>query len=125
MHGMGLFARRNLQKKDIICFYSGDVPLKNIKSKYIAEVKDLKGEIILIDGDDVKNFSGRWMNHSARPNARLVKPIGGILRYDKKHVILVECIKEIRKGDEIFVNYGIQYFIKRGRLDETFLYGLD
>lgn len=124
VHGFGLFARKNLRVKDIICLYSGNIVSETTKSQYIAELKDKDGNI-LIDGQHVKNFSGRWLNHSARPNARLVKPIGGILHYKSKHAIMVECIRDIGEGDEIFINYGIQYFIKGGILDKTFLFGIE
>ena len=40
----------------------------------------------------------------------------GILRYKEKYAIIVVCIKNIQKGEEIFINYGIEYFMKDGVL---------
>lgn len=41
----------------------------------------------------------------------------GILHYKGKHAIIVVCIKNIQKGEEIFINYGIEYFMKDVVLD--------
>ena len=122
--GIGLFAGKRLQKEDIICLYSGNVVSETTESKYVVKVSDQNGSI-LIDGHDVDNFSGKWINHSLRPNARLVKPIGGILRYKERRVIIVESLKEIQKGEEIFIDYGEEYFMKGGVLDSTYMYGLE
>ena len=120
---MGLFARKNLKVKDIICLYSGNVVPENTEGKYIAEVSTEEGKIF-IDGQNIENFSGRWINHSIRPNARLVQPVGGILQYKGRSAIFVECKKPIYSGQEIFVNYGMQYFYKDGMLDKTYDYGM-
>jgi len=121
-HGIGLFARKTLKVKDIICLYSGNLVPENTGSMYIAEVSVPEGKIF-IDGQDVENFSGRWINHSIRPNAQLVHPIGGILQYKKRFAIFVECTKDIYNGQEIFIDYGIEYFLEGGVLDATYEYG--
>lgn len=129
VHGIGLFATKCFKKKDIICLYSGDIVSKSYaettQSKYLVEISVEKGTLV-IDGQDVNNFSGRWINHRFRPNARLVQPAGGILKVSPtRYAIIVECIAEIQKGDEIFVNYGWKYFIYGGVFDrKTFLYGV-
>lgn len=122
--GTGLFARKNLEEKDIICLYSGNVVSENTEGEHIVEVSTTEGKMF-IDGQDINNFSGRWINHSIRPNARLVQPIGGILQYRGRSVIFVECMKPIYSGQEIFINYGLEYFKKGGVLDKTYDYGLE
>ena len=118
VHGIGLFARKRIWIGDIICLYSGNLVSEATESVFIANVIASKRKMF-IDGRDAENFSGRWMNHSVDPNARLIQPWEGkgILQYKGKHAIIVECIKEIQKDEEIFIHYGIEYFIKDGVLD--------
>ena len=126
VHGIGLFASKRIQKRDIICLYSGKLVKENTKSDFVANVIVSKTKMF-IDGRDVNNFSGRWINHRLNPNARLIQPweSNGILRYKEKHAIIVECIEEIQVGEEIFIDYGIEYFMKDGVLDfDSYAYGL-
>ena len=124
VHGIGLFARKQLGVKDIICLYSGDLVSKPTESAFIAEVS--AGErTMYIDSRDTQNFSGRWINHSIEPNARLIQSWEGMLQYKGKHAILVECIRNIERGDEIFIDYGIEYFINGGVLDYDSYFGSD
>ena len=118
VHGIGLFARKRIHIGDIICLYSGTLVSAVKKSDFLAKVIVSKREMF-IDGGDVDNFSGRWINHMCNPNARLIQPWegNGILRYKEKYAIIVVCIKNIQKGEEIFINYGIEYFMKDGVLD--------
>ena len=126
VHGIGLFASKRIQKRDIICLYSGKLVKKNTESDFVANVI-VSNTKKFIDARDVKNFSGRWINHRLNPNARLIQPweSDGILRYKDKHAIIVECIEEIQVGEEIFIDYGIEYFTKDGVLDfDSYSYGL-
>ena len=95
------------------------------KSDYLVEIGVEKGTLF-IDSHDTKNFSGRWINHHFRPNARLVEPAGGIFQISSTRcAIIVECIEEIQNGGEIFIDYGEKYFTHGGVLDhETFTYGM-
>ena len=125
VHGIGLFARKRIKKGDIICLYSGKLVSENTKSDFVANVIVSKRKMF-IDGRDVDNFSGRWINHRLNPNARLTQPWegNGILRYRGKHAIIVECIAEIQRDEEIFIDYGIEYFMKDGVLDfDSYSYG--
>ena len=126
VHGIGLFASKRIQKGDIICLYSGILAKENTESDFVANVT-VSEQKMFIDGRDVNNFSGRWINHRLNPNARLIQPweSNGILRYKNKHGIIVECIEEIQAGEEIFIDYGIEYFIKGGVLDyDSYSHGL-
>ena len=126
VHGIGLFASKRIQKRDIICLYSGTLVKENTESDFVANVI-VSNTKKFIDARDVKNFSGRWINHRLNPNARLIQPweSDGILRYKDKHAIIVECIEEIQVGEEIFIDYGIEYFTKDGVLDfDSYSYGL-
>ena len=125
VHGIGLFASKRIQKHDIICLYSGTLVKENTESDFVANVI-VSNTKMFIDGRDVNNFSGRWINHRLNPNARLIQPWeSDILCYKEKHAIIVECIEEIQAGEEIFIDYGIEYFTKDGVLDfASYSYGL-
>ena len=114
VHGIGLFATKRIKKKDIICLYSGERRLSADEgNEFICKVEgDTKGsETFFIDGRDKPYYSGRWINHSNDPNARLVVPLGGVISChdNKKCAILVECIKAIKEHEEIFIDYGNDY----------------
>ena len=111
IEGFGLFARHSMREKDIICLYSGERRTDAVEgNKYTCKIQgDSKGsEPFYIDGQDKPYYSGRWLNHSIDPNARLVVPLGGVISChdNTKCAILVECIKPIGKNEEIFVDYG-------------------
>ena len=121
VHGYGLFARKSLQPSDIICLYSG------VSRKKGESTGDfiVSTEICDIDGEDVNNYSGRWMNHSYTPNARLVRPIiGGLLTCPNKRVgIIVECLRPISQCEEIFIDYGVTYFFRGKVVDLHYFFG--
>ena len=115
VHGYGLFALKQLQQHDIICLYSGEIGSSQTDNAFTCKVRggSPDEDDILIDSSDHDNYSGRWLNHSRVPNARLVVPFKGIIRCLKtnKHSIIVECIKEIQQHEEIFIDYGKEYDI--------------
>ena len=129
MHGIGLFATKRIKKKDIICLYSGDIVsemhAETTKSNYLVEIGVGK-RTLFIDGQNTKNFSGRWINHHFQPNARLVQPAGGIFWISSTRcAIIVECIQEIQNDGEIFIDYGEKYFTHAGVLDyKAYTYGM-
>lgn len=127
VHGYGLFACKDLQPNDIICFYSGKRVSAQKDSAFVCKVngdEEHGGTDSFIDGSNHANFSGRWINHSYIPNARLIVPIGGVLRCheNRRDVIIVECVKEIKKGEEIFINYGWKYFMQEKSLNTDYFY---
>ena len=119
--GYGLFTTRKIRKGELICRYSGDI-LDSVYGRdttWTAEVAEYDSNggaqncVKYIDSTDICNFSGRWMNHSYEPNARLVIPRDGKTLYDHKRgrwYIFVECERDIDKGKEIFINYGRDYY---------------
>ena len=122
IHGYGLFAAKDIQMKDLICRYSGKYLNhidENGDTSWTAEIvlshskKGKPKETIYIDSSSRENFSGRWMNHSHSPNARLVIPRRGKPLYDRRRsvwYIFVECLCDIKKGEEIFIDYGKKYY---------------
>ena len=120
VHGYGLFARKSMKRSDIICLYSG------VSRKKGESTGDFtcRTNICDIDGGDVDNYSGRWINHSYSPNARLVVPIGGLLTCHNKRVcFIVECLQPISQCEEIFIDYGLPYFFQKKEVDANYFFG--
>ena len=110
IHRYGLFAQNRMKNKDIICLYSGERRVDAVEGhNYTCKIKSVTTTEpdFYIDSQDPDNFSGRWANSSKTPNARLVIPLGGVIkcRDKNKFAILVECIRNIEKGDEIVIDY--------------------
>ena len=112
IHRFGLFAQHSMRVKDIICLYSGERRTKAVEgNNYTCKIQQgdsKRNETFYIDGRDKPYYSGRWINHSTAPNARLIVPLGGVIRChdNTKCAILVECIKRIKENEEIFIDYG-------------------
>ena len=122
VHGFGLFSRKRLQPGDIICLYSGTVGSLQTDNAFTCKVDgEERGSILMIDSSDQDNYCGRWINHSCVPNARLVVPIDGVIRNDeiKRCAIIVECVKEIHQCEEIFIDYGWEYFTTKDKCLNT------
>lgn len=108
-----MFARNQMEPKDIICLYSGvcryEISHEHEENDYIVKVKSVTTDSsdCYIDGSHVFNYSGRYANYHTSPNARLIIPIGGLIicRHERRKAILVECTKPIEKGEEIFIDY--------------------
>ena len=116
-----------MQPGDIICLYSGFLRKTNkVIGNFVCDVHG--NPYRKIDGQDVDNYSGRWINHSITPNARLCIPLGDRLFkcHTQRVAIIVECVKPISRCEEIFINYGKQYFIQEnGYFDMNYLYSKD
>ena len=128
VHGFGLFSRKHLRPGDIICLYSGTVGSSQTENAFTCKVDGAEhGSTFMIDSSDHDNYSGRWINHSCVPNARLVVPIGGVIRNDKskRYAIIVECVNEIHQCEEIFIDYGWEYFTQDKCLDTDYFYTSD
>lgn len=104
--GMGLFARRAIRARAIICEYRGDAVEKeaafnkSLNRDYF--IFTLEGK--LLDGKRIDN-KARWANDARDPsrnNARFEQAEGG-------RVNLVST-RRIERGEEIFVSYGEEYW---------------
>lgn len=113
MHGDGLFAMRDFKKDENIVEYIGEVLTEEqFKTRYSddkpAYVLDLNNSIL--DASDVRksNFA-RYANHKpmSQANARFTK------------TAWLRATKAIYKGQEIFVDYGRDYWKGRTHLKKT------
>ena len=100
--GLGLFANREYKKGDAIIEYLGETITTEEGNrrggKYLFALNDTH----MIDGKSRKNIA-RYINHSCRPNAYPE------LSQDETRVTIF-AKKNIKIGEEITYNYGLQYF---------------
>ena len=98
--GLGLFAGKEIPKGACIIEYIGRTISKkeeySINSKYLFEVSSKR----TIDGKPRTNRAG-YINHSCRPNAEIEICKGRIFIMAKKN---------IPAGEEIFYDYGKEYW---------------
>jgi len=100
--GLGLFATRPIRKRAKIAEYKG--PLLTTKR---AEILEAKGNRYLyelnsrwtIDGSPRSNIA-RYFNHSCNPNTET---------YDVKHRVFIRTLRNIKPGEELVYDYGIDY----------------
>jgi hypothetical protein len=126
--GFGVFAEQDIQEGEIIAEYTGKVQslsklptidlsrdmeafeLTESEKKEYKRIKNIydfatnyAGKYF-IDAHDCGNLS-RFINHSFLPNVEAVGiPQGGLF-----HVVFIAG-KSIKKGEQLFINYGIGYW---------------
>lgn len=111
--GLGLFASRRIEKGTFMMDYLGeDIPIEIIesrKSEYLLELRDVFGNPYFVDSADPdKSNAARYMNHrGTRPNVRKVKQ-----RWPTT-VLRFYAGEDIMPGDELFWDYGPDYWTGR------------
>lgn len=100
--GLGLKALRKFKIEEEIIEYVGrhmsNEQLSGDANRYLFQLDEKN----YIDGSDTSNLA-RYINHSCKPNAQ------AFLSSDEKR-ITIEAIKPIKRGDEIVIDYGQEYF---------------
>lgn len=100
--GLGLKSLRKFKVEQEIIEYTGrhitDDDLDDETNLYLFQLNETN----YIDGSDHSNLA-RYINHSCKPNAQ------AFVSDDEKH-ITIEAIKTIKRGDEIVIDYGQEYF---------------
>lgn len=100
LHGYGVFAGKTFKKGDLIeeCYFvitSGDD--KKFEDYYF----DVDGKYAIFLG------FGSIYNHSDDPNA-------DYFIYKKSKMTKIKAARTIKKGEEIFISYGDEWFKSRG-----------
>lgn len=100
--GLGLFATKPIKKNSRIVEYKGPLltgkaaqKAENGGNRYLYEIN----KRWTIDGKGRSNVA-RYGNHSCNPNAD---------SYNVKKRVFIRAIKNIKPGDEIVYDYGIDY----------------
>lgn len=98
--GLGGFATRVIEKKELIDTYRGQMidnkTADERDNRYMFEVNSRW----TIDGSNRRNLA-RYFNHSCRPNAESDV---------KGHRVIIVARKKIQPGEEITYDYGKDYF---------------
>lgn len=105
--GMGLFSKQDLVKGDTIGYYTGRVlddksanSARYCESKYLLWI--CKDHWIYGEGKE-SNYT-RYINHSSKPNVRLVVST-------RWKTARFEAMRKIKAGEELFFDYGDEYWI--------------
>jgi hypothetical protein len=104
---LGLFANKDFTEGSIICIYTGKV----LRTKEALKLEDKSylmrlGEQCYIDAKDTLEVVARYINDC-------VNPKGWNVRFDKSaenQCAYVLALRNISKGEEIFVDYGKWYW---------------
>ncbi len=104
--GQGLFAKQCIQEEDTIGYYTGEVITEKAfhdpDRPFSAYVLWVSRQHIIIGEGPLSNYT-RYINHSDEPNAFLVVS-------SRWKSARFEALREIEPGEEIFFNYGEDYW---------------
>ncbi|HSH09858.1 MAG TPA: SET domain-containing protein-lysine N-methyltransferase [Oceanipulchritudo sp.] len=108
--GLGLFSRVYIGIEETIGYYTGEIITweelnggRFSGSDYILALTST----LLIVGEGPKANYTRYINHSPSPNAFLIVST-------RWKTARFEAIRDIAPGDEIFFNYGEDYWVAAG-----------
>jgi hypothetical protein len=113
--GLGLFyvGEKIIRKGEHVAFYSGATLLKKlpVKDQYIFEVS--RGRYL--SAKNSKNYVGRYVNDASHGTGRKnnIAFVGGkrsLRRSFRRWTTPMIATRMIRKGDELYVNYGDDYW---------------
>jgi len=103
---MGLFAKHAIGEEDTIGYYTGEVitekEFHDPERPFSAYVMWVCSSHILVGEGPKANYT-RYINHDDEPNAFLVVS-------SRWKTARFEALREIKPGEEIFFNYGEDYW---------------
>lgn len=104
--GKGLFAKRRIGEEDTIGYYTGTIigekEFYDPDRPFSAYVLWVSRNHIIVGEGPLANYT-RYINHSATPNAFLVTS-------GRWKTARFEALRTIEPGEEIFFNYGDDYW---------------
>ena len=107
--GQGLFAKKRIKKGDFICWYFGVLVEKDfVDNEYYDSDYLLKNPFnnLIIDASDPNSCFGRYINDGLGEFSSNSK----FDFYEDTTSGAVIATKNIKKGDEIFISYGMTYW---------------
>jgi hypothetical protein len=107
--GFGLFSAQNFKQDDYIGEFCGVVTSKHneISEHYDYNYFNDKSNIAIAPRKTGNEM--QFINHSYNPNCDWLKIIG----FDNKYHIIIIAVKEIKIGEQIYINYGEEYWKTR------------
>jgi hypothetical protein len=115
--GKGLYAKKDFEKGDFICWYMGflieNVMIENeyYDSDYILK---LPNKDLYICAEDEKSCYGRYINDS------LSRRVSNCIfeAYTDIYSAGIKAKRKLRKGDELYISYGYEYWSEKRRYDK-------
>ena len=113
IHGNGVFATADIRKGEEIIEYKGKLVTHEFADEAYGGYDDtghtflfILNDAWVVDANQNGNIA-RWINHACVPNAEAVihEHKGGDPRKDR---VVIEATRDIRKGEEITYDYGIE-----------------
>lgn len=117
--GLGLFVMEPVKIGERVAIYSGkeldSVHAFFSKSKYLVQIS----KNVFLDAQDDTFGLGKFINCGNRAKKEVNARLGSKTTYNVDAAtgikwISVICTKEIKKGDEVFIDYGDTYWDTRG-----------
>jgi len=108
--GDGLFATKSIKKDEFICWYSGVYLSKEFiengyyESDYLFQPRGRNK--LVIDASDPNSCYGRYINDSLSK----MKKNSDFESYADTHSAAIIATKNIRKGSEIYISYGNNFW---------------
>lgn len=107
--GFGVFAKKPIEKGQIIGMYTGVVQKVEVGNPYQLAYQLLDDTIYVINAKKRGNFT-RFVNHSYTPNLEIEKVhFEGAFQY----LFISSCA--IEEGGELTINYGKEYWEKKNQ----------
>lgn len=104
--GLGLFSRVDIAIEETIGYYTGEIITWDelIAGRYSGSdyIMALTSKLLLVAEGPKANYT-RYVNHSTKPNAFLIVST-------RWKTARLEAIRPIAPGDEVFFNYGEDYW---------------
>jgi len=120
VRGRSAYAKRDFRPGDFVCEYRGVLKPKSESLQDEQEYRELgigcycldvqyQGSTFTIDASDTINDPGRYINHASK-NANLQKmcPVVTGVGKRRKPGVGFTAVSHIKKGDELFFDYGIR-----------------
>lgn len=112
--GQGLFAKKRIKKGDFICWYFG-VLIENsvVENGYYDSDYLIKNPFtnLIIDAEDPLSCFGRYINDGLGNSQNNSK----FDFYEDTTSGVIISTKNIKKGDEIYISYGMDYWTEPRR----------
>ena len=116
--GKGLFATTNFEKDEFICWYMGVLVEKDFVAHGYYDSDYLLGNPqhsdLIIDADDVNSCYGRYIKDSLA----LKKNNCEFKFYSNTTSGGVVASKNIKKGDELYISYGMEFWREDRRFNK-------
>jgi hypothetical protein len=119
--GFGLFAEKNYKQYDLITIYGGKLYYESIDGEYVFRLRENPPLYVNGEVDFHPSEKGRWINHgyeqknitaneTMAPTYKLANTEFHLSTKKGFPICHIRALKNIKKGEELFVDYGPLYW---------------